>query len=83
MQPPDSESTILWRVGTLESNVREERNARRDAFRQLDKEKADRTQVDRIEAKVDGLQKTLVAFSFSAIFAGLSFIIGVLTLVGH
>lgn len=79
--PPDE--TIAWRLGQVEAGVRDEAKTRRESVRQLDEEKADRSQVDRIEAKVDGLQKTLVAFAFSAVFGGLMFIIGVLTLTHH
>lgn len=75
--------TVTWRLGVLERGLEREQKVRHDAVKELDDEKADKKQVDRIESKLDGFQRTLIAFSFSAIFAGLMFIIGVLTLVNR
>lgn len=56
MNPPESEGTIAWRLGSVERDVREERAARREAVEKLDSEKADSKDVKVVATAVDELR---------------------------
>jgi hypothetical protein len=74
MTPPESEATIAWRVGTLETDLRDERKARRDAYNKLDEDKADAKDVARLADEVSGLRRALLIFSLSMVGTAVTFL---------
>lgn len=58
----ESDTTIAWRVGTLEGDLRAEREARRRAIEKLDTEKADAKDVQRLADEFKALRLTLQWF---------------------
>lgn len=82
MTPPDSEGTIIWRVGNVEQQLRDEQQARREADRELDKTKADEKDVARIGEELAGLRRALIVFSLSLCSLSVTIIIGLLAVAG-
>ena len=83
MQPPDSEATIAWRVGALETDLRDERQARREAIKDLDEAKADAKDVQRLADEFKALRLTLQWFMGITAVAVLAFAGIVVQLIGH
>lgn len=83
MNPPDSEGTIAWRVGTVEQAIRDERAARREAMDKLDAEKADAKDVARLAIEFGSLRRTLQWFMGVVATAVIAFAGIVVTLAGH
>jgi hypothetical protein len=57
MNPPDSESTVAWRVSSLERALNEEREARRRDVEKLDSEKGDTRELERIAKEIASLRE--------------------------
>lgn len=83
MNPPESEGTIAWRVGSIEQAIRDERAARREALEKLDREKADAKDVQRLAEEFGSLRRTLQWFMGVVATAVIAFAGIVVTLVGH
>lgn len=79
MIPPDE--VINLRLTNLESDLREERKARRDSVVRLEDKKADQEDLKTLADEVHGLRRALVLFSLSMIGTAFVFILGVLALV--
>lgn len=81
MIPPDE--TVVWRVGTLERDLSEERKARRDAIIRLEDKKADEADLKTLADEVHGLRRALVLFSLTMIGTAVVFLVGVLAIVSQ
>jgi hypothetical protein len=82
MNPPDSGATIAWRVGSLEQDLRDERQARRENFKQLDEGKAEAKDVQRLADEFKALRLTLQWFMGITAVAVLAFAGIVVQLIG-
>lgn len=49
----------------------------------LDREKAEKTDVQRLEGKVDSLTKAIITFALGLPVAGITFMLGILALVNN
>jgi hypothetical protein len=63
MNPPDSEGTVVWRLSTLERELKDERAARRRDVEKLDGEKADAKDVARLAQEIADLRAQTAADS--------------------
>lgn len=83
MNPPESQGTIVWRVGTVEQAIRDERASRQAAMEKLDREKADAKDVARLADEFGSLRRTLQWFMGVVATAVIAFAGIVVTLAGH
>lgn len=79
MIPP--EETLVWRIETLERELREERKTRHDSVERINDKKADVEDLKTLAEEVHGLRRALVLFSLSMIGSAFAFIVGVLAII--
>jgi len=79
MIPPDE--VIELRLTNLESDMRDERKARRESMTRLEDRKAEKEDLKTLADEVHGLRRALVLFSLTMIGTAVVFLMGVLALV--
>jgi hypothetical protein len=80
---PESETTLAWRVGALEGDLRGERETRHRAFEKLDEQKADVKDMQRLADEFKALRLTLQWFMGVTAAAVVSFAVVVVQLLGR
>lgn len=81
MIPPDD--VIQLRLTNLETDLRDERQARREAVTRLEEKKADEDDLKTLAGEVHGLRRALVLFSLTMIGTAVVFLVGVLAIVSQ
>lgn len=79
MNPLDE--VIELRLTNLETDLRDERKARRETMTRLEDKKANQDDLKTLADEVHGLRRALVLFSLTMIGTAVVFLMGVLALV--